>query len=588
VLSVARLADRASTNWADRARDPATWNVRKALADVVATAPFDEATVPLLLTLEQGWSAAGEDTIPFLTRIVQAHPGDFWANNRLAEALMYRNRLEDSARYCQAALAIRPDTAIVHRKLARVLSMAGHYEEAVHHFRQAMRIEPTDPQAHEDFAIYLHFRGEYDEAIDQIRLALRYSSGAPDARGLADRRHAFLGKCLEAQGKDVEALSEYQKSTAHDSKAWEGHRGMLYLLARRGQAEEARVAWEKLLGTDPREHDAWYGYAELCLFLGRGDEYRRARRDLLARFGESTHPNVAERTARACLLLPTSGDDLRRAGVLAERACPGDPAQHQGAAPHFQFVKGLWEFRRGRLVQAISAMRGDASEVLGPAPGLVLAMALHRDGRTAEARKTLAAAILAHDWRPSQVRDQDDWICHVLRREAEVMIIADLGGFLEGTYRPRDNDERLALLGVCQFTNRTCAAARLYSEAFASDARLAEDLRAGHRYNAARAAAQAGCRQGADAAGLTEPERWRWRDQARRWLRADLAAWSKALDGGAAGDRELARRTLARWRGDPGLEGLREPAELEKLPADERKDCLRLWDESGVLLGRTA
>src|SRR5207253_11011881 len=136
--------------------------------------------------------------------------------------------------------------------------------------------------------------------------------------------------------------------------------------------------------------------------------------------------------------------------------------------------------------RAIATMRGDAARVLGPAPRLVLALALHRSGQVAEARKTLAAAVLAHDWRASQVRDQDGWICHVLRREAEGMILPNLPAFLDGKYQPQDNDERLALLGVCQFTNRTRTSARLYADAFVAAPRLAEDLGAGHRYNAAR------------------------------------------------------------------------------------------------------
>jgi hypothetical protein len=123
-------------------------------------------------------------------------------------------------------------------------------------------------------------------------------------------------------------------------------------------------------------------------------------------------------------------------------------------------------------------MRGDASVVLGAAPRLVLAMALYRDGRVPEARTTLAAAILSHDWRYSQVRDQDSWICQVFRRDAEAMIIQSLPAFLDGKYRPQDNDERLALLGVCQFTNRARASARLYADGFATDPYLAENLRA--------------------------------------------------------------------------------------------------------------
>jgi serine/threonine-protein kinase len=64
--------------------------------------------------------------------------------------------------------------------------------------------------------------------------------------------------------------------------------------------------------------------------------------------------------------------------------------------------------------------------VLGPAPRLVLAMALHRSGQTAEAREALAAAVAGHNWNPAIVRDQDGWICYVLRREAEALLLSDM------------------------------------------------------------------------------------------------------------------------------------------------------------------
>src|SRR6516165_3370785 len=158
-------------------------------------------------------------------------------------------------------------------------------------------------------------------------------------------------------------------------------------------------------------------------------------------------------------------------------------------------------------------------------------MAQHRNGQPQAARQTLAAAVLAYDWRPAQADNRDAWICHILRREAEGMILPNLPAFLDGKYQPQDNDERLALLGACQFTNRTRAMARLYAEAFAAAPSLADDLGAGHRYNAARAAALASCGHGEDATGLGEEEGKRWREQARQWLRAGLAAWTKVLDG---------------------------------------------------------
>ena len=121
-----------------------------------------------------------------------------------------------------------------------------------------------------------------------------------------------------------------------------------------------------------------------------------------------------------------------------------------------------------------------------PALGLVLAMAQHRAGLIREARKTLAEAVLATEWRVS--RFPTEWIRHVLRREAETLILPEIAAFLEGKYLPRD-DERLALLGVCQFTNRTVAQARLYADAFAADPQLENREGVRHRLNAARAAA---------------------------------------------------------------------------------------------------
>jgi serine/threonine-protein kinase len=145
------------------------------------------------------------------------------------------------------------------------------------------------------------------------------------------------------------------------------------------------------------------------------------------------------------------------------------------------------------------------------------------------------------------MKHQDEWIWHVLRREAEGLILPNLPAFLEGKHQPTDNYERVALLGVCQFTNRWLALARLYTDAFAAEPRLAEDLRSGRRYNAALA----GCGRGEDAAGVGEPERARWRQRARQWLRADLAAWAKALDS-APEARNPARMVLASRSGPGG------------------------------------
>ena len=250
---------------------------------------------------------------------------------------------------------------------------------------------------------------------------------------------------------------------------------------RMGRFEEARAAWQAALATEPPGHDAWYGYAEYCLYIGQEGEYRRARRALLSRFGDPRSVFTAERVSRACLLRPAPEDELRKAVALAERVGAVKRSDYPGAYPFFLFAKGLAEYRRGRFERAVALMRGDASRVLGPAPRLVLAMALHQSGQVAEARKTLEAAVVGHNWRADEVRDQDGWIYHVLRREAEGMILPDQPACLEGKHQPRDNDEREAPLGVSQVTNRCPDLASLYAHAFAAAPRLEKDFRPGHK-----------------------------------------------------------------------------------------------------------
>jgi serine/threonine-protein kinase len=358
------------------------------------------------------------------------------------------------------------------------------------------------------------------------------------------------------------------------------------VLMKEGRLNEARAVWQSLLNANPPDYSVWHGYGELCLFLGDEDEYRRARRAMLERFGATTDPYVAERMGRACLLMPVTGDELRQAVAVSERAVAQN-SDERSAEPYFEFTRGLAKYRQGDFDGAIVAMRKNATSVLGQARMLVVVMALYKKGQVDDARRKLAAAIVSYDWSATQVRDVYGCILHVLRREAESMILPNLTAFLDGKYRPQTNDERLAFLGVCHFTKRTLAMARLYADAFAAAPSLADDIAAGHRYTAARAAAQAGGGQGADATDLSEEERALCRQQARQWLRAELTAYTRALDANPAAARLSVRTALVRWRREPDFTWLRDAKELYKLPAGERKECLTLWADVVNLLART-
>jgi hypothetical protein len=168
-------------------------------------------------------------------------------------------------------------------------------------------------------------------------------------------------------------------------------------------------------------------------------------------------------------------------------------------------------------------------------------------------------------------------------RDCERLVELDgkLAAILSGHKQPADTAERLALAQLCQ---RPCkqlnhAASRFYTEAFAAEPGLAENLNMPHRYNAACAAALAAAGQGKDADRLDNKERVRLRRQALDGLRADLARWTKQLSDGPPQLRLACQQTLEHWQQDRDFASVRGETALAKLPADEQPGWRQLWAE---------
>src|SRR5262249_12094845 len=137
----------------------------------------------------------------------------------------------------------------------------------------------------------------------------------------------------------------------------------------------------------------------------------------------------------------------------------------------------------------------------------------------------------------------------------------------------------------------------LYAAAFAEQPQRANEVKQGHRYNAACAAVLAAAGRGPGADTLQDEERARLRRQALGWLRADLALLtSKVLaDSAQSGEGEKPKtlpqqsagrsaaevlwveNQLTHWKGDPDLAGVRAAKGLAQLPAEEQNAWQKLW-----------
>jgi tetratricopeptide (TPR) repeat protein len=135
---------------------------------------------------------------------------------------------------------------------------------------------------------------------------------------------------------------------------------------------------------------------------------------------------------------------------------------------------------------------------------------------------------------------------------------------------------------------RYAAAAQFFEEAFTDRPAMADNMEQQYRYDAACAAALAGCGQGEDAADLEDQERARLRRQALDWLNADLGAWRKRLEKDPNQNRPTVAKTMQYWLADPDFTGVRGEAALGKLPEAERLQWQKLWEEVEALKRRAA
>jgi hypothetical protein len=168
--------------------------------------------------------------------------------------------------------------------------------------------------------------------------------------------------------------------------------------------------------------------------------------------------------------------------------------------------------------------------------------------------------------------------------ERWIQLGAELPAILRGETPPASDAARLELARLCSMKRLYRSAARFFEEAFTGSPKLAEDLKNGNRYAAAASAARAGCGQGEEAAKLDEKEWARWRQQALKWLEADLFLWTRHLESGTPLDRKSVAARLQHWQRNRDLAGIRDAALLAKLPPAEQEACRGLWAQVEAVL----
>jgi eukaryotic-like serine/threonine-protein kinase len=379
VLEVARSLD--PDPWRDAVRDPARWADVDHLARLATDPAAERQPVTIRVAMATRWRRLGGDPTQFLLRTQRSHPDDFWVNFELGH-LYFATSPETAIGYLRAALAVRPHSGAAQFNLGAAFLKLEQWDQARHHFERALADDPGHTWARRNLAQLQARAGQYDEAIANLQAVL-------------DLHPADLDCRLALGGAYI----------------------------RSGRAEEWRERWKRELEAHPHDAGRWDGYAELCLFMGDPDEYDRACAELIRQSQSTTDPRACERAGRACLLAPAPEPRLREATRLIDRALAADEAQAPlWARPYFLFAKALAEYRAGRFDAARTILAGEAGGILGPAPGMLLAMTEHRRGAPAAAKHAYDTALAAFDWNEINTDTREAQMYHILRREAESLL----------------------------------------------------------------------------------------------------------------------------------------------------------------------
>jgi tetratricopeptide (TPR) repeat protein len=517
----------------------------------------------LLMTLggsylrQKEWA---DERLRWYQAAVAASPTNFAAHNNLGAILCDLKRDYDGAIACyKKAIELDPKLALAHFNLGQALHGKGQMEEAIACWRKAIELDPKDAaKAHINLGTALARKGKVEEAIACFKKAIALHP--KDAKA-----HTNLGVALKDKGKVEEAIACFHKAIALDPNYAPAHNGLGTILsAIKQDYDGAIVCFRKAIALAPKDALTHTNLGGALAGKGQVDEGIACVKKAI-----ELDPKLALAHFNLGLALAGKGKD-DEAIACYHKAIECDPKY---ALPHYSLGNAL--VRKGQVGKAIACFqKAIALDPRYAEAHCNLGRALRRQGRFAE---SLAAYKRGHELGRKQPGWRFPSAAWVRQAERLAALEAKLPAFLEGEFQPTDTAERLGLAGVCQAKKRHHAATRLYAAAFAAEPRLAANLQAGVRYNAACCAALAAAGVAEDAARLSAAQRLALRRRTLTWLHADLRTWQVVLAREPAKAQPAVTKAMQHWLADPDFSGVRGPEALGRLPTEERAAWEKLW-----------
>ncbi len=395
-----------------------------------------------------------DDAIAAFRQSIKVAPNNSWSYHNLADIFTMQGKDDEAIELYRSAIKLGPDFVWSHVNLARALARKDEWTDSLEESKKAIRLAPNENQAFDCLLAALDKTGDKNQKIEALREIAR---SIPDC-GLA---FSYLGVVLQEQGRFDEAAAAFLATLAIDpdsgvtmrrlrdlvnarlgdsdgrhlaekvEKSLVGKRPYIDWCAIRGRWDEVESGFARLIKEHPDDHFAWYQMAMVLAFRGRVDAHRHHCEQMLECYSNTQDPYVAERVAKACLILPQSDDITAKAMILADRAISASP--DHPAYRYFELANALANYRAGKLAEAkvwLEKCRQSKTDFgLYPTAMMQLlgSMILSKLGETEQARTEWKHAAEFCNGLPQTERHQllypGDWhdglAAEILRREAE-------------------------------------------------------------------------------------------------------------------------------------------------------------------------
>ena len=481
----------------------------------------------------------------------------------LGTLLKAKGDLDGAIAAWREAIRLDPKFAFNHNSLGAALHEKGDADGAMIAYREAIQAFPFGHAAYYELWVILRARGELERAIALHKEAVRVNPTYP----------VFLNNAADSlikRGELGTALDVIQESIRLDPKLAIAHLTLGEIRMAKGDLNEAIAAFKEAL-----KLGSLYDTAIINLrnaFWKNGDAIGG-----IAYFREltRTYPSNTILWVEFGLLQFDVGDH-RGAAQAAREAIRINPGYFRSHSVLCIALREMGDFP-GSEAAAREALR------LAPSSwwplydlGMILMAKGDLDGALVSFRETLKRTQNPQDLQHSQnnIRQIERWKELLIR-------LPDVSAGRAETPTPT---EALEFAALCSkpFQRRYVVAVRLCKNAFAADPKLANNLAASHRYNAACFAALAAAGQDVEMTSFGVDEWGHLTDLAHGWLRADLEL--RAVQANDPKLRPLVRQNLNHWKKEINLIAVRDPAALAAMTEPDRKKWSQLWADVDAVL----